>query len=108
MDRVENNGNNIWQLYFRVKEHIVREYIYIAAIINVPWNVKMRKEERRNVDSKETAVGKERNLSRSFYHRANFTEFFSIRYFTKIFRSPPFVIGLRKLKNSTQIKKEIN
>lgn len=31
MDRVENNGNNIWQLYFRVKEHVPtrREYIYI-------------------------------------------------------------------------------
>lgn len=78
MDRVENNGNNIWQLYFRVKEHVPtceRIYIYVAAIINVPWNVKMRKEERRNVDSKETAVGKERNLSRSFYHRANFFQF---------------------------------
>lgn len=41
MDRVENNGNNIWQLYFRVKEHVptcerIYIYIYIAAIINVP------------------------------------------------------------------------
>lgn len=60
-------GNYIFAIikgtFLRVKE-------YIAAIIIITWNVKMRKEERsiqiRNVDSKGTAVGKKRNLPRSF------------------------------------------